>query len=88
MHVLIERSISRCLIFDLHCFLLSRSFGSEPPHSGYTTGCQEIFHHRHHIVRAPKCRQKVLRGEIRERVRTIVRQVRKEMGVTIVRGVL
>ncbi len=53
----------------------------------YTTGCHTIFHHRYYIVWTPKYRHKVLRGEIRERVRTIVRQVYKEMGVTIVHGI-
>ena len=54
----------------------------------YTTGCHTIFHHRYHIVWAPKYRYKALRGKIRERIRTIVRQVCKEIGVTIVSGVL
>jgi len=54
----------------------------------YTTGCHTIFHHRYHIVWVPKYRYKVVRGKIRERIRTIVRQVCKEMGVTIVSGVL
>ena len=54
--------------------LLSRFFGLKPPPSGG--------------VWTPKYRHKVLRGEIRERVRTIVRQVCKEMGVTIVHGIL
>lgn len=63
-------------------------FGIKPPPSGYTTGCHTIFHHRYHIVWVPKYRYKVLRGKIRGRIRTIVRQVCKEMGVTIVSGVL
>ena len=67
---------------------MSNFSGSKPPPSGYTTGCHTIFHHCYHIVWTPKYRHKILRGEIRERVRTIVRQVCKEMGVTIVRGVL
>ena len=54
----------------------------------YTTGCHTIFHHRYHIVWAPKYRYKVLRGKIRERIRTIVRQVCNELGVKIVSGVL
>ena len=54
----------------------------------YTTGCHTIFHHRYHIVWTPKYRHKVLRGKIRERIRAITRQVCKEMGVTIVSGVL
>jgi len=54
----------------------------------YTTGCHTVFHHRYHIVWAPKYRYKVLRGKIRERIRTIVRQVCSELGVKIVSGVL
>ena len=54
----------------------------------YTTGCHTIFHHRYHIVWTPKYRYKVLRGKIRERIRTIVKQVCNELGVKIVRGVL
>ena len=55
---------------------------------GYTTGSHTIFHHRYHIVWVPKYRYKVLRGEIRERVRTIIRQVCSELGVEIINGVL
>ncbi len=51
---------------------------------GYTAGCHTISHHRYHIVWTPKDRHKVLRGEMRERVRAIVHQVCKKMGVTIV----
>ncbi len=54
----------------------------------YTTGCHTVFHHRYHIVWVPKYRYKVLEGEIRERVRDIVRQVCKELGVKIISGIL
>lgn len=54
----------------------------------YRTGSHTIFHHRYHIVWGPKYRYKVLAGEIRERVRDIVRQVCQEMGVEIISGVL
>jgi putative transposase len=54
----------------------------------YDKGCHTVFYHRHHIVWATKYRYAVLRGEIRERVRQIIRQVCAELGVTIVRGVL
>ncbi len=54
----------------------------------YTTGCYTIFRHSYHIFWIPKYRYKVLRGKIRERIRTIVRQVYKEKIVTIVSGVL
>ncbi len=54
----------------------------------YSTGSHTVFHHRYHIVWVPKYRYKVLAGEVRERVRDIVRQVCTEMGVRIVSGVL
>ncbi|MFV0642966.1 MAG: transposase [Sphingomonadaceae bacterium] len=37
---------------------------------------------------APKYRFKVLHGAVRERVRDIIRQVCKELGVTIINGIL
>ncbi|WP_414894439.1 IS200/IS605 family transposase [Sphingomonas sp. Root1294] len=55
---------------------------------GYLTGCHTTFHHRYHLVWAPKYRFKVLRGEVRLRVREIIRQVCAEMGVMIINGVL
>jgi putative transposase len=55
---------------------------------GYSTGSHSIYHHRYHIVWAPKYRFKVLRGEVRLRVREIIRQVCAEMGVTIINGAL
>ena len=51
---------------------------------GYSTGCHTTFHHRYHIVWAPKYRFKVLHGEVRIRVHEIIRQVCGEMGVTII----
>ena len=54
----------------------------------YDTGKHTVFHHRYHIVWITKYRYQVLRGEIRERVRDIIRQVCAELGVTIVKGVL
>ncbi|MGZ3173436.1 MAG: IS200/IS605 family transposase, partial [Croceibacterium sp.] len=41
-----------------------------------------------HIVWAPKYRYKVLIGDVRLRVRDVVRQVSAEMGVNIVSGAL
>ena len=35
---------------------------------GYNTGNHTLFHHRYHIVWAPKYRYKVLHGEVRTRV--------------------
>ena len=54
----------------------------------YTRGSHTVFHHRYHIVWAPKYRYKVLTGEIRLRVREIIRHVCDDMGVRIISGVL
>jgi len=54
----------------------------------YTTGCHTVFHHRYHIVWVPKYRYKVLQGEIRERIRIIIKQICSELGVEIISGVL
>jgi len=54
----------------------------------YTSGSHTVFHHRDHIVWITKYRYKVLEGALRERIRTIIRQVCKELGVQIVSGVL
>src|SRR5208282_3161720 len=54
----------------------------------YTTGSHTVFHHRHHIVWITKYRYKVLEGALRDRIRTIIRQVCKELGVQIVSDVL
>lgn len=54
----------------------------------YDKGKHCVFHHRFHIVWATKYRYDVLRGDIRLRVREIIRQVCAENGVSIIRGVL
>ncbi|MFT4027887.1 MAG: IS200/IS605 family transposase [Novosphingobium sp.] len=54
----------------------------------YRSGCHTTFHHRDHLVWASKYRFKVLIGDVRLRVREIIRQVCDEMGVTIVNGAL
>jgi putative transposase len=54
----------------------------------YATGSHTVFHHRYHIVWAPKYRYKVLTGDIRLRVREIIRHVCDDMGVRIISGVL
>lgn len=41
----------------------------------YRTGSHTVFHHRYHLVWAPKYRFKVLIGDVRIRVRDIIRQV-------------
>ena len=48
----------------------------------YTSGSHTVFHHRYHIVWITKYRYKVLEGALRERIRTIIRQVCKELGGT------
>jgi putative transposase len=55
---------------------------------GYSKGCHTTFHHRYHIVWAPKYRYKVLIGVVRLRVRENIRQVCAEMGMTIINGAL
>ena len=54
----------------------------------YSRGSHTLFHHRYHIVWVPKYRFKVLHGEVRLRVREIIRQVCDEMNVKIVKGLL
>lgn len=54
----------------------------------YTRGSHTLFHHRYHIVWVPKYRFKVLHGDVRLRVREIIRQVCSEMNVTIIKGLL
>ncbi|MEH6758168.1 MAG: IS200/IS605 family transposase [Parasphingorhabdus sp.] len=54
----------------------------------YSRGSHTAFHHSYRIVWAPKYRFKVLHGEVRLRVREIIRQVCSELGVTIIHGAL
>ena len=54
----------------------------------YRAASHTLFHHRYHIVWITKYRYRVLRGEIREHVREVIRQVCAELNVEIVRGVL
>ena len=54
----------------------------------YDTGKHCVFYHRYHLVWSTKYRFKVLRGDIRLRVRDIIRQVCTENGVDIINGVL
>jgi putative transposase len=54
----------------------------------YASGSHTVFHHPYHIVWITKYRYKVLEGALRERIRTIIRQVCDELGVKIVSGVL
>ena len=54
----------------------------------YSTGSHSVYYHRYHVVWATKYRYDVLRGELRLRIREIIRQVCRELNVEIVKGVL
>ena len=54
----------------------------------YDKGKHCVFYHRYHIVWSTKYRFKVLKGDLRLRIREIVRQVCAENGVEIIKGVL
>ena len=54
----------------------------------YRTGGHTRYYHRFHVVWVTKYRFKVLRGEMRIRLREIIRQTCEELGVQIVKGVL
>ena len=54
----------------------------------YATGKHCVFYHRYHLVWSTKYRFKVLYGDVRLRVRDLIRQVCTESGVDIIRGVL
>ena len=54
----------------------------------YSTGSHTKFYHRFHVVWTTKYRYKVMRGEMRERIREIIIQTCQELGVHIEKGVL
>ena len=54
----------------------------------YDRGKSCVFYHRFHLVWSTKYRYKVLTGDVRLRVREIIRQVCSEQGVDIIKGVL
>jgi len=54
----------------------------------YEKGKHCTFYHRYHLVWITKYRYKVLQGDIRLRVREIIRQVCAENRVEIIKGVL
>lgn len=54
----------------------------------YDTGKHCVYYHRYHLVWSTKYRYKVLQGDIRLRVRDILRQVCAQNGVEIIKGVL
>ena len=49
----------------------------------YSTGSHTKFYHRFHVVWTTKYRYKVMRGEVRERIREIIIQTCQELGVHI-----
>ena len=54
----------------------------------YSTGSHTKFYHRFHVVWTTKYRYKVMRGQMRERIREIIIQTCQELGVHIEKGVL
>ena len=54
----------------------------------YSTGSHSVYYHRYHVVWATKYRYDVLRGDLRLRIREIIRQVCRELNVEIIKGVL
>ena len=54
----------------------------------YQKGKHCVFYHRYHLVWSTKYRYKVLQGDIRLRIRDIIRQVCNENGVDIIKGVI
>ena len=53
----------------------------------YSKGSHTVFHHRYHLVWITKYRYRVLQGDLRLRVRTVIAQVAEEMSVRRVNGV-
>ncbi|MGB0508235.1 MAG: IS200/IS605 family transposase, partial [Pikeienuella sp.] len=54
----------------------------------YDTGKHCVFYHRYHLVWSTNYQYHVVKGDVRLRVREIIRQVCREHGVDIIRGVL
>ena len=54
----------------------------------YTKASHTVFHNRYHLVWITKYRYKVLTPEMRLRIREITRQICKQLGVKIIKGVL
>jgi len=52
----------------------------------YSKGKHCVYYHRYHLVWSTKYRYKVLQGDVRLRVREIIRHVFAENGVDIIRG--
>lgn len=56
--------------------------------TNYSHGQHTVYHHRYHIVWITKYRYRVLQGELKLRVRTIVARVAEELDIKIVNGVV
>ncbi len=54
----------------------------------FSKGCHTVYSHRYHVAWAARYRYDVLRGELRCRVREIIRQACAELGIEIIKGVL
>jgi len=54
----------------------------------YSKDCDTVYSHRYHVVWATKYSYDVLHGELRCRVREIIRQAYAELGIEIIKGVL
>ena len=54
----------------------------------YSKTSHTTYYHRYHLVWITKYRYRVLQGDLRLRVRTIIAQCAEELGIEIVNGVL
>ena len=54
----------------------------------YSKSSHTVFHNRYHLVWITKYRYDVLTPEMRYRIRELIRQICKQLQVTIVKGVL
>jgi len=54
----------------------------------YSKGNHTVFYHRYHIAWSTKYRYKILTNDIKTRVKAIIQQTAKEMGVTIETGAI
>ena len=54
----------------------------------YSHSSHAVFQHRYHIVWATKYRHKILQGDLRLRIRDIIKQTCGELGVSIIKGAL
>ena len=54
----------------------------------YSHSSHAVFQHRYHIVWATKYRHKIRQGDLRLRIRDIIKQTCGELGVSIIKGAL